>query len=95
MEYSHLLNDGELLIRVSQFEVHRQDYRIKIDCVEVLEGEGKARFMAAPYLVFPGNAKEEFYGLGETEKAALCDCLGKIKDQPYNLICGIDEKPTE
>ncbi len=95
MEYSHLLNNDELLVRVAQFEVHRQDDRIVIDCIEVIEGKGSAKFIAIPYLSFRRNAKKEFYGFGETEKEALCDCLGKIKDQTYKVVCGVDEKTAD
>lgn len=95
MEYSHLLNSDELLVRVAQFEVHRQDDRIVIDCIEVIEGKGTAKFIATPYLAFRGNAKKEFYGFGETEKEALCDCLGKIKGQLYSVVCGTDENTID
>jgi hypothetical protein len=93
MEYSHLINDDEHLFRVTHFEVIRQGRRIKIDCIEVIEGKKEEAkwYMAAPYLLHVGNAKPEFIGYGKTEKDALCDCLGKIKDQPYNLL----EDPVE
>ena len=86
MSYDPLVNKDEILIRVTQYELYRDDYRIIIDCGEVLAGECKYRFTASAYLGFPSQTKPEFIVGGDTEDEALRSVLAKIKDVSVDNI---------
>ena len=72
------LNEGDTLTRVRRYNLIRQQRMIYIDVHETLGGRLAGKFVAVPNLV---NivAKQQYQGVGETETAALKDCLTKIK----------------
>jgi hypothetical protein len=90
MNYEDLLNAGETLSRVARFEVARKQGRILIDLHQVLAGLADARYIAMPYLTFVGHSKVKYYGYGDSEEAALRDCLQKIKGASYHDVTGAD-----
>ena len=73
------LNDGDILTRVRRYNLIRQQRMVYIDVHETLAGRLAGRFVAVPNLV---NivAKQQYQGVGDTEEAALEDCLEKIKN---------------
>lgn len=73
------LNDGDILTRVRRYNLIRDQRMIYIDVHETIAGRLAGKFVAVPNLV---NivAKQQYQGAGETESAALEDCLAKIRD---------------
>ena len=73
------LNDGDILTRVRRYNLIREQRMIYIDVHETLGGKLAGKYVAVPNLV---NivAKQEYQGVGDSEAAALEDCLQKIKD---------------
>jgi hypothetical protein len=90
MNHEDSLNTGETLSRVSRYEVARKQGRILIDLHQVLAGFADAKYIAMPYLTFVGHSKVKYYGYGDSEEAALNDCLCKIKDASYHDVTGAD-----
>ena len=68
---------GEILLKVSQFDLARGNGRIPIFVGEIMAGEADTKFIAVPRLV--GPCHEKFQGRGETADLALQDCLSKIR----------------
>ena len=66
-----------LLTRVTRYNFIRDGRILYIDVHEALRGKLAAPFVAVPNLI---NiiARQEFQGLGASEKDALDDCLEKI-----------------
>jgi hypothetical protein len=79
------LRDGDLLTRVSRYNLIRNQRMLYIDVHAALHGRLAAAFVAVPNLI---NiiARQEYQGLGETEAAALEDCLAKIRDAGFDEI---------
>lgn len=73
------LNEGDILTRVRRYNLIREQRMIYIDVHETIAGRLAGEYVAVPNLV---NivAKQEYQGVGETEAAALQDCLKKIRD---------------
>ncbi len=72
------LNEGDILTRVKRYNLIRQQRMIYIDIHETLAGSLAGKYVAVPNLV---NivAKQQYQGIGESDMAALEDCLEKIK----------------
>ena len=72
------LMKNDILTKVSRYNLIRNQRMIYIDVHQSLAGNLAGEFVAVPNLI---NiiAKQEFQGVGETEKEALDDCLSKIK----------------
>jgi len=85
------LNESDILTRVTRYNLIRSARLVYIDVHEALYGTLADRFVAVPNLV---NivAKQEFQGTGDTEAAALDDCLAKIKN--LNIEDLFPEKPA-
>jgi hypothetical protein len=79
------LRDGDLLTRVSRYNLIRNQRMLYIDVHAALHGRLAAAFVAVPNLI---NiiARQEYQGLGDTEAAALEDCLAKIRDAGFDEI---------
>lgn len=79
------LHDGDILTRVSRYNLIRSQRMLYIDVHAALHGRLAAAFVAVPNLI---NlvAKPEFQGVGETEEAALEDCLAKIRDAGFEEL---------
>ena len=73
------LQNGDILTRVRRYNLIREQRMIYIDVHETLAGRLAGEFVAVPNLV---NivAKQQYQGVGESETAALEDCLKKIRD---------------
>lgn len=72
------LHENDILTRVVRYNLIRDGRMIYIDVHKKIQGNLAANFIAVPNLV---NivAKPEHQGAGESEDAALKDCLDKIK----------------
>ena len=79
------LNDGDLLTRVTRYNLIRDGRMLYIDVHETLHGKLAAPFVAVPNLV---NiiARPEYQGTGFSEAEALDDCLKKIVSIPFEDI---------
>ena len=73
------LNEGDIMTKVVRYNLIRNERLIYIDVHETKAGSLAGKFVAVPNLI---NivARQEFQGVGETETAALENCLQKIKD---------------
>lgn len=73
------INEGELLTRVSRYELYREaEGRLFIDVHEIVAGKTRSKYTAVPNLLV-SCADYEMRGFGQTEREALEDCLRKIK----------------
>ncbi len=74
-----------ILTRVTRYNFIRDGRMLYIDVHEALRGRLAAPFVAVPNLI---NiiARQEFQGVGTSEKEALDDCLGKISTVPFESI---------
>ena len=81
-------DESELLTRVQKYELKRGAEKLRIDVHEVLAGTIDDQFFAIPNLLFREEREvdPQFIGCGDTEQAALEDCLQKIKKAPIQLI---------
>ena len=72
------LHVNDILTRVTRYNLIRSGRMIYIDVHKRIQGHLAGAFIAVPNLV---NiiAKSEHQGAGDTETAALKDCLKKIK----------------
>jgi len=73
------ISKGDILTKVSKYELNRDELRVFIEVHKVLVGEEINHFIAVPTLL-TRNAKEKYFGKGESEEEALKNCLEKIKD---------------
>ena len=73
------LNEGDILTKTVRYNLIRKERLIYIDVHETKAGTLAGKFVAVPNLI---NivARQEFQGIGDTETAALENCLQKIKD---------------
>jgi hypothetical protein len=73
------LNEGDILTKIVRYNLIRNQRLIYIDVHETKAGKLAGKFVAVPNLI---NivARQEFQGTGDTETAALENCLQKIKD---------------
>jgi hypothetical protein len=73
----HLRND-DILTRVNRYNLIRDGRMLYIDIHHTLHGR-----LAAPYVAVPNLinivARQPFQGIGDSEEAALSDCLEKIR----------------
>ncbi len=86
------LNSGDILTRVTKYNLIRSERMLYIDVHEALAGKLAGKFVAVPNLI---NivAVQAYQGTGETEKEALGDCLEKIRDVAFEAIFPQREKP--
>jgi hypothetical protein len=73
------LNEDDILTKIVRYNLIRNQRLIYIDVHETKAGKLAGKFVAVPNLI---NivARQEFQGTGDTETAALENCLQKIKD---------------
>jgi len=82
-----LLSQDDILLRVHQFELEREEGRMFITVNEVLGGSIKGRFFAIPNFVFIQECvNSEYIGQGGSVEEALKDCLKRIKGVPLSQI---------
>lgn len=73
-----LFDTGDVLTRVTRYNLMRKGKSLYIDVHELIEGTLAGQFLAVPNLVMI-MATSEHQGLGDTADEALHDCLSKIK----------------
>ena len=73
------LKQNDILTKIARYNLIRNERLVYIDVHETKAGKLAGKFVAVPNLV---NivARQEFQGTGETEKAALENCLQKIRE---------------
>ena len=84
-----ILGEDEILARVHRFKLFRNEGNLYIDVYEAVLGKPPHKFIAVPNLLVK-ESEEPFFGVGDTKKDALTDCLKKIRAVPIEEIV-----PTE
>ncbi len=84
-----ILGNEEILARVHRFKLFRNEGNLYIDLYEAVLGKPPHKFIAVPNLLVK-ESEEKFFGVGDTKKDALSDCLKKIRTVPIEEIV-----PTE
>jgi hypothetical protein len=84
-----ILGDDEILARVHRFKLFRNEGNLYIDVYEAMLGKPPHKFIAVPNLLLK-ESEEKFFGVGDTKKDALTDCLKKIRTIPIEEVV-----PTE
>ncbi len=80
------LNQDDVLSRVHQFELERDEERIFINVREPLVNSDKGAFIAVPSLITQECSNTDYVGLGNSVEEALKDCLKRIKGMPLRQI---------
>ncbi len=80
------LNQDDVLSRVHQFELERDEERIFINVREPLVNSDKGAFIAVPSLITQECSNTDYVGLGNSIEEALQDCLKRIKGMPLGQI---------
>lgn len=87
--YEEQLNDGELLSKVTKYELDRGTSRVFIDIHELvcstINEEIDFKFLAVPNHVL-GNTNQKYIAKGQTEREALAKCLSALKDVDFSDI---------
>ena len=81
-----LLNQDDVLSRVHQFELERDEGKIFINVREPQGGSDKGTFIAVPTLIIQDCSNTEYIGLGNSIEDALRDCLKRIKGVSFQQI---------
>ena len=84
-----ILGEDEILARVHRFKLFRNEGNLYIDVYEAVLGKPPHKFIAVPNVLLK-ESEETFFGVGDTKKDALTDCLKKIRAVPIEQIV-----PTE
>ena len=79
------INEGEILLRVYNYQLLRDDGRLHIGVCERIAGKSHHKFMAYPS-AYIGNPEKMYCGFGESESEALRGFLNRIKDVPIKNI---------
>ncbi|MGD2271957.1 MAG: hypothetical protein PVI06_16255 [Desulfobacterales bacterium] len=79
------LNDGDILTKVTRYNLIRNERMIYLDVHERIFGNLAGRYLAVPNLI---NivAEQQYQGVGDSEAEALKDCLIKIKEKAVEDI---------
>ena len=85
-----ILGNDEILARVHKFKLFRSEGNLFIDLYEALIGNPPHGFVAVPNLLIR-EANEKYFGVGDSKKTALLDCLKKIKDVPLEEIVRLED----
>ena len=80
------LSQDDVLSRVHQFELERDEERIFINVREPLVNSDKGAFIAVPSLITQECGNTDYVGLGNSVEEALQDCLKRIKGMPLSQI---------
>jgi hypothetical protein len=80
------LSQDDVLSRVHQFELEREEERIFINVREPLVNSDKGAFIAVPSLITQECGNTDYVGLGNSVEEALKDCLKRIKGIPLSQI---------
>jgi hypothetical protein len=85
-----ILGSDEILARVHRFKMFRNEGNLYIDVYEAMLGKPTHKFIAVPNLLLK-ESEEKFFGVGDTMKDALTDCLKKIRAVPIGEIVPMQE----
>jgi hypothetical protein len=85
-----ILGNDEILARVHRFKMFRNEGNLYIDVYEAMLGKPTHKFIAVPNLLLK-ESEEKFFGVGDTKKDALADCLKKIRAVPIEEIVPTQE----
>lgn len=85
-----ILGDDEILARVHRFKLFRNEGNLYIDVYEAVLGKPPHKFIAVPNVLLK-ESEETFFGVGDTKKDALTDCLKKIRAVPIEEIVPTDD----
>jgi hypothetical protein len=80
-----ILGKEEILAQVHKFKLFRSEGNLYIDLYEAIVGKSSYRFVAVPNILVR-EADEKYFGVGDSKKTALLDCLKKIKEVPIEDI---------
>jgi hypothetical protein len=80
-----ILGEDEILARVHRFKLFRNEGNLYIDVYEAVLGKPPHKFIAVPNVLLK-ESEEKFFGVGDTKKDALTDCLKKIRAVPVEEI---------
>ncbi len=85
------LKENDILTKISRYNLIRNEKLVYIDVHETKAGNLAGKFVAVPNLV---NivARQDFQGTGETEAAALENCLQKIKNVEIEDLFPVKEE---
>lgn len=73
------LNQDDVLSRVHQYELERDEERVFVNVREPIGGSSKGSFIAVPSLISKECSNTDYVGLGDSVEDALKDCLKRIK----------------
>ena len=85
-----ILGEDEILARVHRFKLFRNEGNLYIDVYEAVLGKPPHKFIAVPNVLLK-ESEETFFGVGDTKKDALTDCLKKIRAVPIEEIVPTDD----
>lgn len=80
-----ILGKEEILAQVHRFKLFRNEGNLYIDLYEAIVGKSSYRFVAVPNILVR-EADEKYFGVGDSKKTALMDCLKKIREVPIKDI---------
>ena len=80
------LSQDDVLSRVHQYELERDEERVFVNVREPIGGPGKGSFIAVPSLISQECNNTDYVGLGSSVEEALNDCLKRIKGLPLRQI---------
>ncbi len=80
------LDQDDVLSRVNQYELERDDERVFINVREPIGGSSKGSFIAVPSLISKECSNTDYVGLGDSVDEALMDCLKRIKGVPLGQV---------
>ncbi len=80
------LDQDDVLSRVHQYELERDEERVFINVREPIGGSSKGSFIAVPSLISKECSNTDYVGLGDSVDEALMDCLKRIKGVPLGQV---------
>ena len=81
-----ILDQDDVLSRIHQYELERDEERVFINVREPIGGSAKGAFIAVPSLISKECSNTDYVGLGDSVEEALKDCLKRIKGLPLRQI---------
>jgi hypothetical protein len=80
------LDQDDVLSRIHQYELERDEERVFINVREPIGGSAKGSFIAVPSLISKECSNTDYVGLGNSVEEALKDCLTRMKGLPLRQI---------
>ena len=81
-----ILDQDDVLSRIHQYELERDEERVFINVREPVGGSAKGSFIAVPSLISKECSNTDYVGLGDSVEDALKDCLKRIKGVPLGQV---------